>query len=783
MTNERLTENIVREHFRNDSMFTSVQFEEQISSKPIIDKLLQNASKRGVGKGYPDFLITAKSEPKLVIIIECKADVSRHESKTRRNYEAYAVDGVLLYSDYVSEQFNVLSLAVSGIEKDAIKVSYFIQRVGEEAERIFGNKLISLEDIFAGVNQDKIKRSQQYEDLLLYSRDLNNLLHELKIKEDKRSLLVSGILIALKNRDFYRDYPAISSNGILAQTLVSTIQKQLENEALEDKKIANLMENYSFLQTHPSLVNPKDSSKVLKNLLDDIDEKINGYVRTYKYFDILGQFYIEFLRYSNADKGLGIVLTPPHIADLFCDLINIRSDDIVYDNCTGTAGFLVSSMKKMIEQCQGVKEQENKVKNCQLFGVEYQPEIYPLAVSNMFLHGDGKSNILNDNCFDGDVIARIKSKKPTVAFLNPPYKSDKKKDQEELNFILNALSCLEKHGRCVAIVPMSCMLAEKGKRINLKEQILKNHTLEAVFSMPDELFFNSKVGVVSAVIVIKAKVPHATNHYTFLGYLKNDGFTKRKEKGRFDYRKKWESIKNYWLDIYNKKETIAGMSVIKKISAIEEWCAEAYMETDYHFLTSTYFEKTLLDYSSYLFSNQKILQAKSDSLCANVSNLSTGSWGIFCLGDLFDITGSKTTPPLEFEDIPGGKYPYVTTSAINNGVKGFYNKFTESGECITVDSAINGYASYQKDSFTASDHVEKLILRNYKLNPYVAMFLVTILNNERYRYNYGRKPSQSRLKISSIRLPVKNENEPNWQFMESYIKSLPYSSNLKILEG
>ena len=54
------------------------------------------------------------------------------------------------------------------------------------------------------------------------------------------------------------------------------------------------------------------------------------------------------------------------------------------------------------------------------------------------------------------------------------------------------------------------------------------------------------------------------------------------------------------------------------------------------------------------------------------------------------------------------------------------------------------------------------------------MFLVTILNLEKYRYNYGRKASQARMKERSIKLPAKN-GQPDWQFMEKYIKSLPYS--------
>ncbi|CAC9581429.1 hypothetical protein [uncultured Gammaproteobacteria bacterium] len=363
--NERETENIVRQHFQRDKLFSTITFEEQSSNNPRITKLLKNASKRGNGIGKPEFIISIDAERDLVIAVECKADILKHESKNRDKFADYAVDGALLYSSYLSKEYDVLSLAVSGIEKDNTKVSYFIQRAGKDvAEQIFGNRLITISDILAGLRQDITKRDEKYEELLDYSQVLNGDLHKLKIKEDKRSLLVSGILIALKNQDFYRSYTGLSSNKMLANTLVGTIREQLLDENLQGDKIDRLMDNYSFIKNHPSLIhkNKKKELKDLNILINEIDDKINGYSRTYKYYDVLGQFYIEFLRYSNADKGLGIVLTPPHITDFFTDIVDIKADDIVLDNCTGTSGFLVSAMKKMIEKYNGDLAQEESVK-------------------------------------------------------------------------------------------------------------------------------------------------------------------------------------------------------------------------------------------------------------------------------------------------------------------------------------------------------------------------------------------------------------------------------------
>lgn len=156
--------------------------------------------------------------------------------------------------------------------------------------------------------------------------------------------------------------------------------------------------------------------------------------------------------------------------------------------------------------------------------------------------------------------------------------------------------------------------------------------------------------------------------------------------------------------------------------------------------------------------------------------LGNPAWQYFPLPQLFKIKGTKTTPVLELEEYGVGEYPYVTTQATNNGVEGFYNYYTEEGNVLTVDSAVLGYCSYQPLKFSASDHVEKLIPK-FKMNKYVALFLTTVINLEQYRYNYGIKCSQTRMRNASIKLPSKN-GEPDFEFMENYIKSLPYSSSI-----
>ncbi|MDI9325549.1 MAG: N-6 DNA methylase [Alphaproteobacteria bacterium] len=771
--NERKTENIVRRHF--DNFLQDIIVEEQSSDNPKIKKLLATASKSGNGGGYPEFIIQYKNNPDFIIVVECKADITKHESENRDKYKDFSVDGALLYSSYLAKEFDVLSIAVSGENEENKKISHHLQIKGDKkAVSIFSNKLLSPEEYLNGYIKSPEKFRQDYEKLLDFSKDLNDKLHKHKIVESDRGLLISCILIALENKTFSRSYKDYPDPKQLADYLVTTVKNEFQNGNIGENKLIILTSRFEFIKTDTSL-SKKDS--VLRDIITDINENIKDFIKTHEYFDVLAQLYIEFLRYANSDKGLGIVLTPPHITEFMSELAEVNKNSVVYDNCTGTGGFLVSAMNLMIKDAKGDQEIIKSIKKNQLIGIEYQAHIFALACSNMFIHQDGKSNILNGSCFDEEILEEVKSYKPNVGLLNPPYKSDKKNDVDEYEFIINNLDCLEQGGKCVAIIPMQSALAQTGKVLEFKTKVLENHTLEAVFSMPDELFFNSKVGVVSCIMVFTAKRPHPKNKKVYFGYYKNDGFVKRKTKGRVDLHSKFEKeIKDEWINSYMNREEKAGFSVTRTVTSSDEWCAEAYMETDYSKIRVEDFNKSIVTYMSFLLSSNKIKDVIYNPEIKSEIILDINKWKSYPLSELFEITGSKTTPLLELEECGVGEYPFVTTQATNNGIEGFYDYKTEEGNVLAIDSAVIGYCSFQPFDFSASDHVEKLIPK-FEMDKYIALFITTVINKEQYRYNYGRKASQTRLKERSIKLPTK-DGEVDWVFIRNYIKALPYSSVL-----
>jgi len=602
-----------------------------------------------------------------------------------------------------------------------------------------------------------MKFNQEFQKLLKYSKTLNDNLHTLKVPESNRSLLISGALIALHDEAFRNTYKYQKPKE-LAENLINTIKNKLAD--VQNKYIEDIITSYNFITTH--------------TILAKKENKLRDIIKLVQYFDTLGQFYIEFLKYANNDKGIGIVLTPSHISELFSEIANVNKNSIVLDTCMGTGGFLISAMKQMIIDVGGDKKKELNIKSKQIIGIELQHSIFSLTCSNMYIHGDGRSNLIKGSCFDEKVIEQVKKYKPNVGFLNPPYKSSKN-DIEELEFVLNILSLLEKGSYCIAIIPISCAISSNNKKNNdLKEKLLKEHKLKAVFSMPTELFHNSKVGVNTCIMVLKAKENHPTNYKTYFGYWREDGFTKRKNTGRLDYNHTWSKIKQVWIDNYRNKKEIAGHSIKRVVNARDEWCVEAYMKTDYSKLNKVDFKETLRKFLVNEFANNLIKNISEKSITSSDIKLDYESWEYFNLIDFFDMFAGKYYPKDSFNN---GKVPLVSASDTNNGIMSWTDlepKFSKNS--ITIGK-IGATTYYQSVDFVASPDVT-VLKPKFNMSNYIGLFLITVINQENIKWFYGRQIRLGGSQKLKIKLPVDKNRNPDWQFMKNYIKTLPYSSNL-----
>ena len=585
MANERNTENLVRDDLRKKGYYDSpdVIIEEQQSTLPRVCKLLAHASKSGNGIGRPEFIIRFRDKPDDIVVIECKASTLKHESRKRDMPSDYAVDGVLLYAEYLKKEFNVTAIAVSGESAKEKRISSFIWLKDSYTYKCIQDKVFLTVGEIKNITDEQSKPiSEEY--LVRKAIEYNDNFHKYSIPEVERCTFISSVLVALQDEVFLSSYNYFNDNVELLSALYVACGRVLKNNGLGPEKREVILSEYEKFKFNKLLTSPRvkirggreEDNNFLKDLIDELKSELLPAIRG-DHFDVLGKFYTQFIRYAGSDAKTGLVLTPAHITDFFCDIVDLKKDDIVFDPCCGTGGFLVSAMKYMLAKAGKSLEMQKRIKSEQLIGIEQRNDMFSHVCSNMMMRGDGKSHIYHGDCFDNEILNQVRKEKPTISFLNPPYQDGNA--AEQLGFIENALDCLVKGGVCVAICQMSTVVSSQRKVIEAKRRLLDKHTLKAVFSMPDDLFY--PVGVITCILVFESRAPHPKMKETFFGYFKDDGFLKTKNKGRIDLNNRWDSIKEKWLDLYFNMRSIPGISVTRKVGAEDEWCSEAYMETDY----------------------------------------------------------------------------------------------------------------------------------------------------------------------------------------------------------
>ncbi len=643
---ERKTENLVRKAFQAsgyEDAGSKIRIEEQKSEIEAVVRSMAAASKTGGGgAGAPEFIVSCEDQPDILVIVECKADTNDHASPAvsqivkgvpptedaaayKKRVQRYAADGALHYARFLARDFNVVALAVSGQTAAGMTVSTFIHAKGAKHARLLTSpegadldRIIPWKDCVRAATFDPAVRLLRYHELMAFSRELHNFMREHgKLTEEQKPLLVSGTLIALRNEPFAKSF-GLNKPSALQKAWFDTIEAEFKAAEIPRAKLTSMVQPYSGLMVHPELSKPTKAypKGALNEIVRMLNEKVWPFFGVFKEFDIVGQFYGEFLKYAGGDgKALGIVLTPRHVTELFAMLANVTKDSKVLDICAGTGGFLISAMHQMSRTAL-TEIDAKRIREHGLVGVEQQPHMFALAASNMILRGDGKANLYQGSCFDPKIAEAVKGHGCDVGMLNPPY-SQKDTDLHELVFIKQMLDCLRHGGTGIAIVQMSSALAKHS----MKEELLKSHTLEAVMSMPNEIFY--PVGVVPCIMVFTAHQPHATsNRKTWFGYWKDDGFIKRKPLGRVDLNNTWAGIRDRWVDAYRNREVRPGECVMKPVGASDEWCAEAYMETDYSVLTAVVFAREVKRFLLFGLMNEA---AEKDGLVATNGSASDAS--------------------------------------------------------------------------------------------------------------------------------------------------------------
>ena len=317
--------------------------------------------------------------------------------------------------------------------------------------------------------------------------------------------------------------------------------------------------------------------------------------------DILGFFYGEFIKYSGGDgQSLGIVLTPTHITELFCDLIEINKKDRVFDPCAGTGSFLISAMNRMLKQADNEKEKDY-IKENNLHGIEIRENMFSIATTNMILRGDGKTNLvcadfLKQNPED------ICEEHFTKGMMNPPYSQRKNKETahlSEIHFVKQLLDCFNENCRCAVIVPQSAMVGKNKEDKAIKEQILKNHTLEGVITLNgDTTFYN--VGTNPCIAIFTTYLPHPENKRCKFINFKDDGYRVSKHIGIVKTERALER-KEYLLKCWRDQTDAPTKFMVKStIKPTDEWL-HAFYYFDDEIPSEDSFKETMQQYLNFEF--------------------------------------------------------------------------------------------------------------------------------------------------------------------------------------
>lgn len=184
-----------------------------------------------------------------------------------------------------------------------------------------------------------------------------------------------------------------------------------------------------------------------------------------------------------------------------------------------------------------------------------------------------------------------------------------------------------------------------------------------------------------------------------------------------------------------------------------------------HEIPSWVYETEIPDYSDIVEPKEKKLVELPDS----------SKWKEFSFNELFEI-GKAKGPTAKEAERNIGDYPYITATAENNGVKCYTSIIPQhKGNCLTIGHL--GDSFYQEKDFSGNN-VTYLYSKAGKMNQYIGLFLVSLMQFLPKKYNYGNVIGITKMKNEKISLPVGSNGNPDWQLMEDYIKSLPYSKYL-----
>lgn len=413
-------------------------------------------------------------------------------------------------------------------------------------------------------NENGIDKDHIYE---LTAR-INNCLHfEFGIKNLYHRMIFTACALVAKRYDAHFVADGKVDYSEFHQVILSTINKEMLRDKRQNFKLNLLGDVFAEIKMNLN-VNSEDEKEqahvreLIKQFIEwvtEISDCINS--DAWRGEDVMGIFFNEFNRYKTKSEA-GQVFTPEHITDFMYRILEVNKDDRILDATCGSGGFLVKAMANMIREAGGVRtEKAREIKDGQLFGIEYDREIYALACANMLIHKDGKTNLeqmdtreetacawirrIAGGVWEKDEAGRYvyRSGGVTKVMMNPPYENK----YGCMTIVENVMDNVPPNTLCGFILPDKKL--EKTGRAQ-KQRILKHHRLLKVIKLPEDLFFG--IGVTTSIFVFKAGVPQNDEEF-FTCWMKDDGLVTVKNKGRHDVYGRWPEIEDTWVNTVKKQ--------------------------------------------------------------------------------------------------------------------------------------------------------------------------------------------------------------------------------------
>lgn len=598
---------------------------------------------KNVGKNIRDFQYNTEGthhqnidirfeNDRLVVLVECKNKFSKWDTnEIQRQLQDY----VRFEKEY-SEKRIVAILAET--EGDEVWTWYGGSVIIDEQHRKLKEKTIKSFEEYENLCFGRINNKIKVVDSI---KQLNELLHSNNINERLRSQFVGTCLLAIKHGLQYKNIresidretgQKLTKVQVIIKGIADILSGLLARDFEEDdnsesrlnkaEKISALNRRVLEDQNVQSL-NYED----FKQILGFIDDNIIPYIDDSSTAgqDLLNLFFTTFNKYvGKSDKNQAF--TPDHICDFMSKAVGVNKKSVVLDPCCGSGAFLVRAMTDAMDDCDNETQRTN-VKKHQIYGIEYEEGAFGLSSTNMLIHGDGNSNVVRDSMFNRE--EWIQDKNINIVLMNPPYNATKNQCDPEFTKTWSAstkedpskgfhyVEWIARHVpsscKMAVLLPMQCAIGN-GKVIKeFKKKMLSNYTLDAVFSLPNEMFYPGASATACCMIFDLSQRHERANRETFFGYFKDDKFIKRKGTGRIEKtdsngKSLWIETEEKWLYLYRNRKTEPGLSVTHKVNENDEWLAEAYMETDYNDLSENDFQKSINNYIAYLIKKGDIYE-------------------------------------------------------------------------------------------------------------------------------------------------------------------------------